>query len=259
VMLPLRTRCHGTRPLFCVHPATGLAWSYAGLASHLPAHVPLYGVQAPGLRDGIRAPRSMTEMLDSMLGAIRMIQQVGPYRLLGWSLGGNIAHALAAHLEAAGERVELLVLVDSYPGETWPYPPGVTRAQWDEYGLLASLVPSALPPDDVGAALEQMREAARERLAMAPEEFRRLIDVGVNAAALVADHRPDRISARTLQFTATERRTAMRPDPDSWAPYIVEPIHHLLPCHHKEAMDLMPRKHIADVISAYLDATDASE
>jgi nonribosomal peptide synthetase DhbF len=255
VMLPLRAGV-GTRPLFCVHPATGLAWSYVGLATHLPADLPVYGIQAPGLREGTRAPRSMTEMLDRLLAEIRDVQPLGPYRLLGWSLGGNIAHALAARLEAAGEQVELLVLVDSYPGETWPYPPSVTRAQWDEYSLLVSLVPAVLPADDVEAALERMRDAARERLAMAPEEFRRLVAVGVNAAALVAAYRPGRVVTRTLQFTATEGQTERRPDPQSWAPYVVAPSHHSLHCRHEEAMDAVPRKHIAEVVGAYLSAAD---
>ena len=43
------------------------------------------------------------------------LQPTGPYRLLGWSLGGQIAHAVAGRLRREGERVEFLALLDAYP------------------------------------------------------------------------------------------------------------------------------------------------
>ncbi|MBF6329414.1 thioesterase domain-containing protein [Nocardia transvalensis] len=49
------------------------------------------------------------------LDTIRRIQPHGPYHLLGYSLGGNIVHALAAALEESGETAAYVGLVDSHP------------------------------------------------------------------------------------------------------------------------------------------------
>ncbi|MCU1679489.1 MAG: hypothetical protein JWQ81_228 [Amycolatopsis sp.] len=43
---------------------------------------------------------------------LRRIQPSGPYRLLGWSFGGFLAFEAAKRLDLAGERVELLGMVD---------------------------------------------------------------------------------------------------------------------------------------------------
>ena len=42
-------------------------------------------------------------------------QPRGPYFLLGWSVGGKIAYEAARQLEAFGERVSLLAMVDTDP------------------------------------------------------------------------------------------------------------------------------------------------
>ncbi len=39
--------------------------------------------------------------------------------LLGWSVGGIIAQAIAVHLQAHGREVGALVLLDAYPSECW--------------------------------------------------------------------------------------------------------------------------------------------
>ncbi|WP_329127228.1 amino acid adenylation domain-containing protein [Streptomyces caniferus] len=255
VLLALRT---GTdpRPLFCVHPATGLAWSYAGLAPHLPDGLALYGLQAPGLAEHSALPRDLDEMLDRMLTEIRRVQPEGPYRLLGWSLGGNIAHALAGRLQRDGAAIGLLVLVDAYPGEVWPCPSFATPEQWDEFGLLATLVPAAVDEAavaaDPGAALTALRRAAQRQLGLEQAAFDRLVAVGVNSSRLVAAHRPHRVHGRTVYFTATEGRGAARPDPAAWAPYVDALDRHDLRCRHEEAMDPAPRRHIADIVTAEL-------
>ncbi|URN11068.1 alpha/beta fold hydrolase [Streptomyces radiopugnans] len=101
--------------MFCVHPLGGLSWPYAGLAEHLPAGVGLYGLQAAGLGDDDPLPESIEEMAADYVARVRAVQPEGPYRLLGWSLGGRIAHAMAVLLESAGQDVELLALLDAYP------------------------------------------------------------------------------------------------------------------------------------------------
>jgi thioesterase domain-containing protein len=45
---------------------------------------------------------------------VREVQPHGPYLLAGWSLGGVVAYEMARQLEALGERVDLLALIDSY-------------------------------------------------------------------------------------------------------------------------------------------------
>ena len=48
VLLPLRASGNQL-PLFCVHPAGGLSWCYAGLMKSLGTDYPIYGVQARGI------------------------------------------------------------------------------------------------------------------------------------------------------------------------------------------------------------------
>ncbi|MBM4508965.1 hypothetical protein GS421_03455 [Rhodococcus hoagii] len=98
-------------PLFCVHPLSGLAWSYAGLAGSTGGR-PLYGLQATG-EDGM--PDGIGELAARYVDRVRAIQPQGPYHLLGWSLGGNIAHEMAVRLQDIGEDVASLTILDAMP------------------------------------------------------------------------------------------------------------------------------------------------
>ncbi|MEU8877096.1 amino acid adenylation domain-containing protein [Streptomyces javensis] len=115
VLLPLRE--HGSRvPLFCVHPAGGLSWSYSALLRSVDAEHPVYGLQCRGLTgEGDPLPGTLEEMAADYVAQIRRVRPTGPYALLGWSLGGTVIHAMAALLQAEGEEVALLVNLDEYP------------------------------------------------------------------------------------------------------------------------------------------------
>nr|WP_257792485.1 thioesterase domain-containing protein [Rhodococcus oxybenzonivorans] len=102
--------------MFCVHPFIGLAWSYAGLSGHLTQDRPIYGLQSPALTEDEAPLASITEFAARYVREIRSIQPHGPYHLLGWSLGGVIAQEMAVQLQAAGEIVRLLGMLDSYVG-----------------------------------------------------------------------------------------------------------------------------------------------
>lgn len=89
-------------PVFCVHPVGGTAWQFSPLARLLRADRPLIGLQAPTLSGHDIGARSLDDLAAHYLRTVRRIQPHGPYRLLGYSLGGNIVHAIAAALESAG-------------------------------------------------------------------------------------------------------------------------------------------------------------
>ncbi|MFD7010512.1 amino acid adenylation domain-containing protein, partial [Rhodococcus jostii] len=113
VVIPLRAQGSG-RPLFCVHPGIGLSWGYAGLVRYLPPDRPAYGLQLPTISDD-GDYRTIEQLAHRYIEEMQAIQPTGPYDLLGWSLGGVIAHAMAVELQAAGEEVATLAVMDSYP------------------------------------------------------------------------------------------------------------------------------------------------
>jgi thioesterase domain-containing protein len=100
-----------------VHPGQRIGWVYAGLLPHLDPEVPVYAVQARGLAGPTELATSVELMADDYLAQIRSVAPTGPYRLLGWSFGGMVAHAVAERLRADGETVELLAILDSYPSD----------------------------------------------------------------------------------------------------------------------------------------------
>ncbi|MDD7940431.1 amino acid adenylation domain-containing protein [Actinomycetospora lutea] len=113
-VLPLR-RAGTAAPLFCVHPAGGFATVFTGLVRELPADRPVIGLQLPSLDGAAVTAPTIDELAAEYLGTIRGIQPAGPYHLLGYSFGGNVVHALAAQLVAAGEEVAFTGLIDSGP------------------------------------------------------------------------------------------------------------------------------------------------
>jgi thioesterase domain-containing protein/acyl carrier protein len=114
-------RAGGNRaPLFCVHPAGGLANIYQNLAEGLPADLPVRGLQSREIAQGVADEISIARLAADYATEIVEQQPNGPYRLLGFSLGGILALAVTAALEARGERVELLGVVDSDLSLTLP-------------------------------------------------------------------------------------------------------------------------------------------
>jgi surfactin family lipopeptide synthetase A len=101
-------------PLFCIHAAGANVLIYRPLAHHLDPEQPVYALQALGL-DGITRPLTRVEdMATHYLKEIRAVQPKGPYYLTGGSFGGLVAFEMAQQLQAEGEQVAMLALLDTY-------------------------------------------------------------------------------------------------------------------------------------------------
>lgn len=101
------------QPFFCVHPIGGNVFCYASLAHYLDPNQPFYGLQAAGL-DGEQEPCSDIKIMAARyIQALRTVQPQGPYLLGGWSMGGVIAFEMAIQLQAQGQKIALLALIDA--------------------------------------------------------------------------------------------------------------------------------------------------
>ncbi|MCX4744976.1 amino acid adenylation domain-containing protein [Kitasatospora sp. NBC_01287] len=195
-LLPLRAT-GSLPPLFCVHPGFGMSWGYRGLVDHLPADRPLYALQARGLRESEGLGESIEEMAAEYVARIRSVQPNGPYHLLGWSFGGVAAHAMATCLQAAGERVELLAVLDAYPGVP------VERLEFAE------------------ALAEVRRTLARYGAEgwLAESELAAIAAIGIRSGALMDMFTPRTYDGDLLFFRADQGRTAASPTPELWRPH----------------------------------------
>ncbi|WP_260840357.1 amino acid adenylation domain-containing protein [Gordonia pseudamarae] len=121
-LLTLRPDDGGGEPVFCIHPAGGLGWCYSGLLGVLDRAGGVYALQADGL-DGGPLPESLRQVAESYLDTVQEVAPAGPIRLLGWSVGGVIAHEMAALAADRGLQVGVLGLMDAYPSELWAAQP----------------------------------------------------------------------------------------------------------------------------------------
>ncbi|HEY6323164.1 MAG TPA: alpha/beta fold hydrolase, partial [Thermoanaerobaculia bacterium] len=109
-------------PLFLVHPVGGSVLCYAPLVRHLEAGRPVYGLQARGLDGGEAPPATIAAMADDYLAALLAVAPRGPYLLGGWSMGGLVAFEMGRRLQARGEVVAPLLLIDTPPPGCEPPP-----------------------------------------------------------------------------------------------------------------------------------------
>ena len=113
-LLPLNKIDSELPNVFCVHAVFGTVFDYDSLAKALAGRYSVWGIQSRMLMNPQWSDSSLEQMATDYVECIRQKQPQGPYRLLGWSLGGGLAVMMTAILEQQGERVEWLGLVDSY-------------------------------------------------------------------------------------------------------------------------------------------------
>ncbi|HEV2733980.1 MAG TPA: amino acid adenylation domain-containing protein, partial [Longimicrobiaceae bacterium] len=218
----------GKRPLFLVHGAGGAVRSYAVLASHLGPDRPLYGLQSHGL-DGEAAPlATIVEMAADYCRAVRDVQPEGPYLLGGWSMGGTVAFEMARQLEAAGQHVERLVLLDtSMPGTKLAGPEA-------DAALFASFARHLeIPLERIAVSQEELRalapgerlrrawEAARDARAVPSDvdlaHFRPLWEVFRANVGASREYGGGTCAADLLLLRAAERVTGRPEEVEGWA------------------------------------------
>jgi len=109
----LMNRDGSLTPLFLFHGDYNGAGLYAAkLASLLGPDQPLF-VVAPHDLGGEPVLRSIEAIAAEQLALVLNAQPKGPYRLCGYCLGGIFAFEIARLLIAAGEKVELVAMIDS--------------------------------------------------------------------------------------------------------------------------------------------------
>jgi thioesterase domain-containing protein len=102
-------------PVFIAHGLGDTVLGLADLVGKITSQHSIYGMQARGI-DGVDEPfTSIEDMAQFHLDAIKQLQAHGPYFLIGYSLGGLVTLDIAQRLSAAGEKIALLALLDSYP------------------------------------------------------------------------------------------------------------------------------------------------
>lgn len=106
-------------PLFVVHPAGGIAWCYRELARALQPPRDVHGLQSPALDLAQPLPGSIDALAADYARRVVALRPDGPLHLLGWSVGGILAQAMAVRLRALGREVGVLALLDAYPAECW--------------------------------------------------------------------------------------------------------------------------------------------
>jgi amino acid adenylation domain-containing protein len=219
VLIPLRGT--GTAPpLYCVHPAAGIAWVYSGLLAELNADIPVYGLQARRLTDTSGKPHGVTEMAADYVARLREQHEHGPYHLLGWSLGARVAHEMAVQLQAVGDEVGALILLDGYP-----LPPGlppVVLGQHDPEVVAAFLTSLGVPaPADADAArrlLDTMTDDGMPLAGLPSARMRDMLRVFTEAVGL-GDEGTGVYDGDVLLFQAERDRHLSAAEP-SWQPYV---------------------------------------
>ena len=121
ILVPIQTEGNAP-PIFGVPGVGGNVLSLQPLIRALGTEQPFYGLQAVGL-DGSTLPFDrVEETARANIEALKTVQPVGPYKLLGHSYGGVVAYEMARMLLAENEEISGLILLDSVAPSLMPLP-----------------------------------------------------------------------------------------------------------------------------------------
>ncbi|PSN68069.1 PKS16 protein [Corynespora cassiicola Philippines] len=127
------------KALFLLPDGSGSALSYMDLPQLTTTGLPVYALPSPFAQDPDAYTLPFETVAAVFVRAVRELQPYGPYLLGGWSMGGIFAWEAARQLLAAGERVDMLAMIDSPCPRTLPPLPAPTLDILDRAGIFAGL------------------------------------------------------------------------------------------------------------------------
>ncbi|KAG1864950.1 atromentin synthetase [Suillus subalutaceus] len=113
-IVPLQLSGNKT-PIFFVHPGIGEVLIFVNLAKYFHNERPFYAFRARGFDAGHPYFTSMDEMVTCYAAAVKKTQATGPYAIAGYSYGGVVAFEVAKRLEAMGDEVKFIGLINIPP------------------------------------------------------------------------------------------------------------------------------------------------
>ncbi len=192
-------------PLILLHPAGGEVIAYRALSDLDPGRR-LVAVQSLS-RIGQPEPDSVDAMAGAYADLLADEIADGPVLLAGWSLGGVLAQATAARLEAAGHEVALCALLDSVLPSDRPELMGridyrLGGAVGPLAGALAGRAPEELtqllelaPDELLGRAIDLAKQQGDPMAALPREALEREVAVAERHSRVLEAHRPTAIDA----------------------------------------------------------------
>ncbi|PTL79254.1 non-ribosomal peptide synthetase [Vitiosangium sp. GDMCC 1.1324] len=153
-------------PIFFLHPGDGELHHYRHLAPRLEPHYRSFGIQAPETLSQ-RTFANFDERLSTYVKDIQAVQPRGPYRLVGYSYGGYLAIGVAAALEALGEKVELMAMLDTITLQVFkeiePTRADPALQVAEEFGVLDEELERELAPLQLDAKWERVAARAKAK------------------------------------------------------------------------------------------------
>ncbi|RYF79553.1 MAG: amino acid adenylation domain-containing protein [Comamonadaceae bacterium] len=220
-------------PLFVIHPAGGIAWGYRHLARVI-AHPELlddtrgavsrsvWGLQAPALDPGAPLPASIDMLAQQYAQRVAELQHSGVVHLMGWSVGGILAQAMAVALQQQGRDVGLVAMLDAYPADVWRHEPEPTPQQALRALLaIAGYDPESHPELDTREKLIAFLRAGDSALGNLPAAaLEGVVRVVTDTNRLIREHHHARM-AGTLVHVRAGLDHAAKPQLQAsiWAPY----------------------------------------
>ena len=224
--------------LLLIHPGMGGIEAYAKLLPLITANYTCIGIDNPHLYNLDQAHQSIDAMAHDYMNQISKTSK-GPYWLMGWSMGGVIAHTMAKHMQQAGLIVKAIYLLDAHVLSP-------IQLQWTHY-LLQPAWLSWLIPGFRGQQLQKQSSRYQQQLIMCAR----------HELQLLRQHQHPQHSIPTVLFKAMQScnwafHGYTRHFDNGWHPYCLRFHIHPMPCHHFNIVEQPYIHHLYRYLSKHL-------
>ena len=187
-LVPLSEQGDGP-PIFIVPSAGATFFSFVTLGHTLSSSGPLYSFSLTELEVSPSTHPTLESIADVLLQELRTVQPEGPYYLGGHCWGGIVALHMASQLEALGEEVKCLFLMESFV----PIAAGESRT--------TDTASSTKLQATMRTILETTLQDAREKLARMPKKHAdRIVELTANQIQTASVYAPATIKAPIRLF-----------------------------------------------------------
>ncbi|MFJ4052121.1 amino acid adenylation domain-containing protein [Pseudomonas sp. NPDC089743] len=254
------------RPVWLFHPIGGNVVSYRELSRHLQTPRPVIAVQSPGLGADGEAEVTIEAMATRYIVQLRGVQPQGPYLLGGWCFGGAIAYEVSRQLQAAGETVEGVFLIDTRAPVIANMPADAddaTLMSWfardlaAPHGVRLYIDPAELRLHPAETAFAYLLERARRAGALSPEadaqQLARLFETYLANGIALQLYLPPATQGRFLLLLAQDETEDFGPCL-GWEPLLGDGLHtEALSGDHNSIMYVPQVQAVAERVSQYFN------